>query len=368
MFDETLDQQPLDSEDRFDAAHRWGVEEEDFDGTDVAARTRTERGYSDNMDVDDAFNEPNVNDQASEPGTHDLQLADGAEGEPYADDYFNNDDYFNEAGGDEGDLDDTDDEARAHELQGEDGQNPDDAEREPDANNTGSNEGDLDDTDDEARAHELQEEDRRNPDDAERESDADNVGSNGGDLDNTDDEARAHELQGEDGQNPDDAERESDADDYIDEPNLPDQNFDDMSDASDGDDATNRRAQMDNWDEHLEDPDWNLDDDSDELSQHSGSEFGEPDMVAARGREVTGVNRHGTGAVGKLGREQAVNDQARGAVDQLGDAGNEHPNGHPPNEDENVHEPPPVLSGLRGANLEGPLYRRYHNKLTGMSQ
>ncbi len=152
MFDETLDQQPLDSEDRFDAAHRWGVEEEDFDGTDVAARTRTERGYSDNMDVDDAFNEPNVNDQASEPGTHDLQLADGAEGEPYADDYFNNDDYFDEAGGDEGDLDDTDDEARAHELQGEDGQNPDDAEREPDANNTGSNEGDLDDTDDEARA------------------------------------------------------------------------------------------------------------------------------------------------------------------------------------------------------------------------
>ncbi len=173
----------------------------------------------------------------------------------------------------------------------------------------------------------------------------------------------AHELQRENGQNPHDAEREQDADDYI------NQNFYDISDTIDGDNATNGRTQMDNWDERLEDPDWNLDDNSDGLSEHSGSESGEPDMVAAGGREVTGVNRHGGGAVGELRREQAaVNDRARGTIDQQGDAGNEHPNGHPPSEDENVHEPPPVLSGLRGANLEGPLYRRYHNKLTGMSQ
>ncbi len=64
--------------------------------------------------MDSKFDEPDGQDS-----TCGLQLTDGAEGEPYADDYFDADDNFDEDGENSGNLDDTDDEARAHELQRE---------------------------------------------------------------------------------------------------------------------------------------------------------------------------------------------------------------------------------------------------------
>ncbi len=132
-----------------------------------------------------------------------------ADGEPDVNDNFDEARAF-------GDLDDTNNEARAHEQQREgDGGNPNDTEREVYVDEDGAN-GDLDDTDDEARAHEQQREDGTNPDDAEGEPDVNDNFDEArafGDLDNTDDEARTHEQQREDRGNPNDTEREL----YVDE-------------------------------------------------------------------------------------------------------------------------------------------------------
>ncbi len=97
-------------------------------------------------------------------------------------------------------------------------------------------------------------------------------------IDDTDDEARAREVGG----NPDDAERDSD-------------DMDGAFDEEDEEDVGNERAQVANWDELLEDPDWNMDNDSNEVSEHSGSEFGESESIAAGGPQVVGANgRRGT--------------------------------------------------------------------------